>query len=162
MEEAGARGIKEFGPLEISVPERIGGWCAGRGVEIDVHTTNLYRLERRKDFGRLKRMLAYSKRLLAGEYAVEEWLPDGGSGEQMRDFMVRRAVQEIRRIVRTNSNDFGTGKVFVDYLMENAEKVRFSNNTASPGKCGVRLICAIPNAKRGILPGGKGRAASET
>lgn len=85
MEEAGARGIKEFGPLEISVPERIGGWCAGRGVEIDVHTTNLYRLERRKDFGRLKRMLAYSKRLLAGEYAVEEWLPDGGSGEQMRD-----------------------------------------------------------------------------
>ena len=42
MEEAGARGIKEFGPLEISVPERIGGWCAGRGVEIDVHTTNLY------------------------------------------------------------------------------------------------------------------------
>ncbi len=30
MEEAGARGIKEFGPLEISVPERIGGWCAVR------------------------------------------------------------------------------------------------------------------------------------
>ena len=125
MEEAGARGIKEFGPLEISVPERIGGWCAGRGVEIDVHTTNLYRLERRKDFGRLKRMLAYSKRLLAGEYAVEGWLPDGGSGEQMRDFMVRRAVQEIRRIVRTNSNDFGTGKVFVDYLTEKCGESSF-------------------------------------
>ena len=97
MEEAGARGIKEFGPLEISVPERIGGWCAGRGVEIDVHTTNLYRLERRKDFGRLKRMLAYSKRLLAGEYAVEEWLPDGGSGEQMRDFMVCGSGNQTHR-----------------------------------------------------------------
>lgn len=118
LEEAGARGIGEFRPLDISVPERIGGWCAGRGVEIDVRTTNLYRLKRREDFIRLKRMLAYSKRLLAGEYAAEEWLPDGGSGEQMRDFMVRRAVQEIKHVVRTNRNDFGTGKVFVDYLRE--------------------------------------------
>lgn len=82
MEEAGARGIKEFGPLEISVPERIGGWCAGRGVEIDVHTTNLYRLERRKDFGRLKRMLAYSKRLLAGNMPWRNGCPTAAAANK--------------------------------------------------------------------------------
>ncbi len=125
LEEAGARGIEEFRPLDISIPERIGRWCKSTGIEIDVHTTNLYRLERRKDFARLKRVLEYSRRLQAGDYTPEEWLPDGKGGDQMRHFMIRRAAQEIRHILRINRNDFGTGKVFVDYLNTHCDDASF-------------------------------------
>ncbi len=116
LEEAGARGFARFAPLAVSVPEWIGEWCAAHGVEIDVRTTNLYRRERKKEFRRLKRMLAYSQRLLVGEYIAGEWLPNGNSGKQMCNFMLHRATYEIRRIIRLNRNDFGTSKVFVDYL----------------------------------------------
>ena len=156
MEEAGARGIKEFGPLEISVPERIGGWCAGRGVEIDVHTTNLYRLERRKDFGRLKRMLAYSKRLLAGEYAVEEWLPDGGSGEQMRDFMVRRAVQEIRRIA--NQQQRFRNRQGLCRLPDGKMRRKFVSRTIRHRRGNAAYGLSAPSRARSVVSCPAGRA----
>ena len=116
LEEAGARGIEEFRPLDISIPERIGRWCEKNGVRIDVPTTNLYRFERRKDFSCLKNMLYFSHKILSGRDVDIGAFSEEEAGKQMREFMVRKAAMEIKHILRKNRHDFGAGKVFVDHL----------------------------------------------
>lgn len=125
LEKAGAENVSTFGLMNISVPEKIARWCEENGTRIDVRTTNLYRYRRPDEFLCVGNMLRYAKGLLAGKSEDERWLPEGSGGAQVREFMLRKAASTIRHAVRRNRNDFGTSKVFADYLHRYAPNEAF-------------------------------------